>query len=167
MGLFGTHVAPQRGDGVMAMRLIRSLVILSLVVVALVQSSGHVRTEGDATTAGLAMIDRGGAAYYSPSYDSGGWDRIVNLRIGWGQAGDDFVYRTDGHWCVHPDYTFGNVLTLRNPRTGLVMTCTIGDTVAPRDQAHWRAHVVIEIAWALFRDLGLDEGNDVQVWVLQ
>ena len=148
-------------------RVIRSLAILTLVAAALIASAGHPGATSEVTTDGLVVIDSGSAAFYSQSYDYGGWSRIIQRRIGWGQHDPaTYPYSDEGYYCVHPDYVFGNVLTLRNPRTGVTLTCTIGDNVALGDQAVWRRRWVIEVSHVLFVALGLEYGNTVEVLVL-
>lgn len=142
------------------------LLLLSLAFSALAAPQNPAQSSPGATTAGLTMLAEGSAVYYAPSWDNGGWDAIVQRHIDWGQAPDRFTYRSDGQWCVHPDYGFGDILTLRNPQTGVTTTCTVGDAVAPQDQANWRRHAVIEVAYTLFARLGLENGNDVQVWYM-
>lgn len=118
-------------------------------------------------TAGLTVIGEGGAAFYSPSYDNGGWDAIIRTHMSGGQGSPDtFPYSPDGYYCVHPDFVFGNVLTLQNMDTGKTIRCTVADAVAPWDQGYWRNHFVIEISYALFTALGLNNGNHVRVWAL-
>jgi hypothetical protein len=118
-------------------------------------------------TDGLVEVDSGAAAYYSPSWDGAGWNRIIENHLSWGQA-DPNTFRWDdgGHYCVQPDYGFGDVITLRNSDTGQTMLCTIGDTVAPRDLGYWRSRFVVEMSHAAFMDLGLNDGNHVEVWVM-
>ncbi|MHB8645880.1 MAG: RlpA-like double-psi beta-barrel domain-containing protein [Thermomicrobiales bacterium] len=118
-------------------------------------------------TTGLTMIGEGGAAFYSPSYDNGGWDAIIRTYMRGGQGNPDtFLYSPEGYYCVHPDFGFGSVLTLQNMETGKTIRCTVADTVAPWDQGYWRSHFVIEISYRLFTDLGLNNGNHVRVWAL-
>jgi hypothetical protein len=124
-------------------------------------------TAGKPPEEGLVVYDRGPAAYYSSSYDNGGWASIIARRLAWGQHDrDTFPYSPEGYYCVHPDFVFGNVVTLENPRTGATVQCTIADMVAPADQAHWRSSVVIEVSYRCFRALELNEGNEVELWVL-
>ncbi len=119
-------------------------------------------------TAGLTPVGEGGAAFYSPSYDNGGWDAIIRTHMRGGQGNPDtFPYSPQGYYCVHPDFVFGNVLTLQNTDTGKTIRCTVADAVAPWDQNYWRSHFVIEISYNLFTALGLTNGNHVRVWALQ
>jgi len=90
----------------------------------------------------------GPAAYYSPAYDRGGWDAIIDRRIAWGQLEGDVV--RDGMYCVQPDHELGDRLLVVNAMTGESIVCTVADAVAPRDQPHWRAWVVIELSWSAF-----------------
>lgn len=116
-------------------------------------------------TAGLTIIAEGGAAFYAPGYDNGGWDAIIRTHIRGGQgSADTFPYSPEGHYCVHPDFVFGNVLTVQNMDTGKTLRCTVADAVAPADQGFWRSHFAIEISYSLFADLGLDKGNHVRIW---
>ena len=119
-------------------------------------------------TAGLTPVGEGGAAFYSPSYDNGGWDAIIRTHMRGGQGSpDSFPYSPEGYYCVHPDFVFGNVLTLQNTDTGKTIRCTVADAVAPVDQNYWRNRFVIEISYNLFTALGLNNGNHVRVWALQ
>jgi hypothetical protein len=118
-------------------------------------------------TAGLTEIGEGGAAFYSPSYDNGGWDAIIRTHMRGGQGNPNtFPYSPEGYYCVHPDFVFGNILTLQNTDTGKTIRCTVADAVAPQDQNYWRNHFVIEISYSLFTALGLDNGNHVRVWAM-
>lgn len=119
-------------------------------------------------TAGLTEIGSGGAAFYAPGYDRGGWDAIINTHMRGGQGtSNTFPYSPDGFYCVHPDFVFGNVLTVQNMDTGKTLHCTVADAVAPWDQGVWRSRFVIEMSYALFTALGLDRGNHVTVWALK
>ena len=118
-------------------------------------------------TAGLTPVGEGGAAFYSPGYDNGGWDAIIRTHMRGGQGSPDtFPYSPAGYYCVHPDFVFGNILTLQNTDTGKTIRCTVADAVAPWDQGYWRSHFVIEISYSLFTALGLNNGNHVRVWAL-
>jgi hypothetical protein len=115
---------------------------------------------------GLVVYDRGPAVYYSAQYDNGGWDRIIAARMAWGEGDPDtFAYSSDGYYCVHPDFDFGNVVTLQNARTGQTIRCTVADTVAPQDVSWWRQHATIELSYRAWRGLALDRENDVIMWV--
>lgn len=142
------------------------LLLISFAFSALAAPIDPHQTSAGATTAGLTMLDEGAAAYYSPSWDNGGWDQIVQRHADWGQFGPDFQYNTDGHWCVDPSFALGNIITLRNANTGATITCTIGDAVAGQDLAYWQARFVVEMSYRAFTDLGLADGNNVQVWYL-
>ncbi len=118
-------------------------------------------------TAGLTPIGEGGAAFYAPGYDNGGWDAIIRTHMRDGQGSPDtFPYSPGGYYCVHPDFVFGNILTLQNTDTGKTIRCTVADAVAPQDQGYWRSHFVIEISYSLFTALGLNNGNHVRVWAM-
>ncbi len=118
-------------------------------------------------TDGLTLIAEGGAEYYAPNYDWGGWDAIISTHIRGGQGSPDtFPYSPQGYYCVHPDFVFGNVLTLQNPETGKTIKCTVADAVAPWDQPNWRSHCVIEMSYAAYTALGLDQRNHVTVWAV-
>jgi hypothetical protein len=118
-------------------------------------------------TDGLTLVGDGGAAFYAPGYDSGGWDAIISTHMRGGQGSPDtFPYSPQGYYCVHPDFVFGNVLTLQNPETGKTLKCTVADAVAPADQPNWRSHIVIEMSYATFTALGLDQHNHVTVWAM-
>lgn len=119
-------------------------------------------------TAGLTPIGEGGAAFYSPQYDNGGWDAIIRTHMRDGQGSPDtFPYSPQGYYCVHPDFVFGNILTIQNTDTGETLRCTVADAVAPWDQLFWRSHFAIEISYSLFTDLGLNNGNHVRVWAMR
>lgn len=116
---------------------------------------------------GLVAYDHGAAAHYAANYDDGEWERIIRRHISWGQHdAATFPYSPEGYYCVHPDFAIGNVLTLSNPRTGVWIRCTIGDAVATQDVRLWRSRWCVEMSWAAFRALSLDEGNEVVVWVM-
>ena len=116
-------------------------------------------------TAGLTQVGDGGAAFYAPGYDNGGWDAIIRTHMRGGQGDPKtFPYSPEGYYCVHPDFVFGNVLTLQNPETGKTIRCTVADAVAPGDQGYWRSRFVIELSYASFTALGLDRSNHVTVW---
>ena len=118
-------------------------------------------------TAGLTAVDEGGAAFYSPQYDNGGWDAIIRTHMRGGQGSPDtFAFSPQGYYCVHPDFVFGNILTIQNTDTGKTLRCTVADAVAPWDQPFWRNHFAIEISYSLFTDLGLPSGNHVRVWAM-
>lgn len=118
-------------------------------------------------TDGMTMVGNGGAAFYSPGYDAGGWDAIIRTHMRGGQGDPStFPYSPDGYYCVHPDFVFGNVLTLQNPETGKTIQCTVADAVAPWDQSYWRSRFVIELSYASFTALGLDQSNHVTVWAM-
>jgi len=103
------------------------------------------------TPVASADLDVGPAAYYSASFDNGGWDAIIAKRIAWGQIDPDtFAYSPDGYYCVSPDHDLGDRLAVFNAITGAGVVCTVADVVAPRDVSHWRASVVIEVSWAAF-----------------
>ncbi len=124
-------------------------------------------TRAPSPTDGLTKIAEGGAAFYAPGYDYGGWDAIISTHMRGGQGDPStFPYSPEGYYCVHPDFVFGNVLTLQNPDTGKTIRCTVADAVAPGDQANWRSHVVIEMSYASFTALGLDRNNHVAVWAM-
>ena len=68
---------------------------------------------------------------------------------------------------MHPDFAFGNVLTLRNPEDGATIRCTVADVVAPWDQGYWRNRFVIELSYVAYHALGLERTNHVTVWALR
>lgn len=116
-------------------------------------------------TDGLTLIGDGPAAYYARAYDQGGWDAIIQTHIGHGQGdAKSFPYSPQGYYCVHPDFVFGNILTLQNPKTGVTIRCTIADAVAPWDVPTWRSRWQVELSTAAFDALGLNGGNRVTVW---
>lgn len=131
-------------------------VLLALVIALLPAAPAAAR--------GLSVVAGGAAAFYGPAYDNGGWDKIIRAHIVSGQYdAATFPYDPQGFYCVHPDYAFGAILTVRNARTGRTGTCTVADTVALSDQPVWRARWAIEMSWAMFSWLGLDNGNQVEV----
>lgn len=139
----------------------KALTALIVLSVSLVMNAGHLRAEG------LVVVGSGPAVYYSPSFDYGGWDAIISRRIAWGQHDPaTFPYSDQGFYCVHPDYVFGNVLTVRSVETGVAVTCTVADMVAPADQAHWRAHAAIEVSFRLYQFLGLSSRDEVEVMAM-
>lgn len=113
---------------------------------------------------GLQVVGSGAAAFYSPAFDNGGWEKIIRMHLADGQYdATSFPYDPQGFYCVHPDYAFGTVLTVRNARTGRTAMCIVADMVAPSDQPTWRARWTIEMSWAMFSWLGLEESNRVDV----
>lgn len=125
-------------------------------------------TEPPNPVADLALVGDGGAVFYAPGYDAGGWDAIIRTHLSNGRgSAATFPYSPEGYYCVHPDFVFGNVLTLQNPATGKTLRCTVADAVAPYDQPNWRRKAVIEVSYALFTALGLDAGNRVTVWAMR
>jgi hypothetical protein len=124
-------------------------------------------TKPPSPTDGLTLIADGGAEFYAPGFDAGGWDAIIRTHISGGQgSAATFPYSPQGYYCVHPDFAFGNILTLQNPETGKTIRCTVADAVAPWDQPNWRSHCVIEISYALYAALSLDQHNHVTVWAM-
>jgi len=119
--------------------------------------------------AGLVMIARGPAAFYSPGYDRGGWEAIIHRHIQFGQVNDStFAWSPQGYYCVHPDYHLGNILTLQNPRTGKTIRCTVADAVDAGDEALWRSRWKVEMSYAAFTALALNQDeNVVTVWILK
>ena len=118
----------------------------------------------DPTVTSDAMVI-GSAAYYSPAYDYGGWDRIIAARARWGQIDPEtFPYSAMGYYCVQPDHRLGEQLHVVNAMTGAAITCTVADTVAAGDEAHWRAHAVIELSYAAFCAVEANANNRVVVW---
>jgi hypothetical protein len=113
---------------------------------------------------GLTAIDSGAAAFYGPGWDGAGWDRIRRTQAANHGLSPDQVYDPDGWYCVRPGFGIGDVLTIRNENTGATGTCVVADMVAPGDQAVWWSRWVVEMSYAAFHGLGLDEGNFVSVW---
>jgi hypothetical protein len=105
----------------------------------------------------------GAAVYYSAAYDDGGWDRIIDRRIAWGQLDADTIIR-DGMYCVNPASAIGDRLHVMNLVTGTTITCTVVDAVAPRDLIHWRAEIVIEMSYAAFVAADGTQFNRFVVW---
>jgi|SRR5215831_5410587 len=98
-----------------------------------------------------SVMDVGSAAYYAPSYDYGGWDAIIAVHARAGQIDrSTFPYSRAGYWCVQPDHDLGDRLRVVNAMTGATIVCTVADTVAPRDEPHWRQSVVIELSYRAF-----------------
>lgn len=147
-------------------RVIRGGVILALVLGAALMSAGHSGATAGATTEGLTMIDEGSAAYYSPSYTGAGWERIRQIQAANSGLDPAAVYDDAGFYCVRIGSLPGQIITLRNPRTGTTITCMTADTNAPEDNAVWKSRWVVETSWLAFRALGLQNGNDVQVLVM-
>jgi hypothetical protein len=146
-------------------RAIRSLVILALVTAATLPS-GHRGATSEATTDGLVVIAEGSAAYYAPGWDGAGWERIRLTQArnhGLDPADVDDV---DKFFCVKIGFGVGDILTLRNPATGVVATCRVADVNAPQDNAVWRSRWVVEVSYNLFAYLGLADSNRVEVLVL-
>lgn len=118
---------------------------------------GPPRVDGDA-------IGVGKAAYYSASYDARWWEGAMSRHAGWGNAIPNWKPDPNDYYCVHPDYLVGERLRLvANDR---VLDCTIGDRVAVPHQAQWKAKWAIEMNWPLFKALGLDKTNHVEVYYL-
>jgi len=106
------------------------------------------------------QLEIGAGAYYAQSYDNGGWERIIERRVGWGQIDPEtFPYSADGYYCVHPGSQLGARLRVMNAITGEEVVCTVADAVAPRDMAHWRNSVVIEMSYAAFVAAGGKQSN--------
>ncbi|MBA2452495.1 MAG: transglycosylase SLT domain-containing protein [Chloroflexia bacterium] len=118
---------------------------------------GPPRIDGD-------PIGVGKAAYYSASYDRAWWERTMPKHAGWGNAIPDWKVDPNGYYCVHPDYLVGE--RLRLVANDKVLDCTIGDRVAVPHQAGWRAKWAVEMNWPLFKALGLDKNNQVEVYYL-
>jgi hypothetical protein len=108
-------------------------------------------------------LEVGPAAYYAASYDRGspsGWERIIARHGIWGQLDlASFPYSPEGHYCVHPGSALGDRLTIQNAITGETVVCTVADAVAPRDLAHWRSSVVVELSYKAFADAGGEAFN--------
>lgn len=119
--------------------------------------------------AGLTIVGRGPAAFYDPNYDRGGWDAIIRTHIRFGQTDSaTFAWSSQGYYCVHPDYHLGNILTLQNPRTGVMIRCTVADVVDRGDEALWRSRWKVEMSYAAFTALALNrDENIVTVWVMK
>lgn len=104
------------------------------------------------------------AAYYSPSYDYGGWDRIRTIQARNNGLDPSQVYDPDGFYCAMPvNYDIGTTLYVTNTNTGVTASCVIADHVAPRDEAYWYAHFGVEMAYAMWTYLDLASGNDVSI----
>lgn len=113
-------------------------------------------------TAGLQMIGNGPAAFYDPSFDSGGWDAIIRAQIRFGHVDvATFAYSPQGYYCVHPDYRLGAIFVLQNPRTGKTIRCTVADAVDHRDVTLWRSRWHVEMSYAAFTALGLRDGENI------
>jgi hypothetical protein len=144
----------------------RALIALTLLSLSLVMQSGTSVSAHNPANDGLVAIDTGSAAFYSPSWDGAGWDRIRLTQARNHGIDASKVYDPDGWYCVRPGYGIGDVLTIRNENTGATGTCVVADMVAPGDQAYWWSNFVIELSYRAFAGLGLDSGNNVSVWVL-
>lgn len=147
-------------------RLIRGGAILALALGAVLMSAGHSGATAGATTEGLTIIDEGASAYYSPSYTGAGWERIRQIQAANYGLDPSQVYDDAGFYCVKIGFSPGNLLTLRNPRTGTTITCMTADVNASEDNAVWKSRWIVETSWLAFRALGLQNGNDVQVLVM-
>lgn len=147
-------------------RAIRSLAILALVAAALIASAGQRGATSEATTDGLVVIAEGSAAFYSDGWTGAGWERIRLTQArnhGLDPADVDDV---DKFFCVKIGFGVGDILTLRNPATGVVATCRVADVNAPQDNAVWLSRWVVEVSYNLFAFLGLADGNRVEVLVM-
>jgi hypothetical protein len=145
--------------------MIRAAVVLALVAGALVMNAPHPSAH-DPARDGLTAIDSGSAAFYSANFDGAGWDRIRRVQAANHGIDPSQVYDPDGWYCVRPGFGIGDILTIRNEKTGATGTCVVADMVAPGDQAVWWNRWVIELSYRAFVGLGLDDGNSVSVWVL-
>jgi hypothetical protein len=145
--------------------MIRTFGALALLSVALVQPMAHAQAH-DPARDGLTAIDSGAAAFYGPGWDGAGWDRIRRTQAANHGIDASKVYDPDGWYCVKIGYGIGDVLTIRNENTGATGTCVVADMVAPGDQSVWLSRWAIELSYAAFVGLGLDDGNSVSVWVL-
>jgi hypothetical protein len=115
-----------------------------------------------------ADLEIGPAAYFAPAFDYGGWDAIIAAHASAGQIdAATFRYSPDGFYCVSPDHALGDRLAVINAVTGASVVCTVADTVAAGDLAHWRASVVIELSWAAFVAAGGREHNRFAVLALE
>lgn len=148
-------------------RAIRSLAILALVAAALIASAGHRGATSEATTDGLVVIATGSAAYYAPGWQGAGWERIRHTTAANSGLQPQQVDDADKFFCVRIGSLIGQIITLRNPATGVTATCMIADTNAPQDNAVWLSRWVVECSFNLYAYLGLQNGNRVEVLVLQ
>lgn len=111
------------------------------------------------------LIGSGPAAYYASGYDRAWWERTIALHASWGGAVAGWTVDANGYYCVHPDFKPG--ARLRLVANSVTVECTIGDTVQAAHQAQWRAKWAIELSWDTFKALGLDRGNNVQVFAIE
>jgi hypothetical protein len=106
----------------------------------------------------------GPAAFYSETYDHGGWDQIIAVHRAAGQLPDDFAPSPEGYYCAHPDLPLGTRVTVINAITGEGVTCVVADRVAPRDKAHWYGAVVIELSYRAYVAAGGKAFNQFVVY---
>lgn len=147
-------------------RLIRATVILALVAAALIASAGQRGATSEATTDGLTLIAEGAAAYYSDGWTGAGWERIRHTTAANSGLEAWQVDDADKFFCVRIGSLIGQIITLRNPATGVTATCRIADTNAPQDNRVWLSRWVVEVSFNLFQFLGLQNGNRVEVWIM-
>lgn len=112
------------------------------------------------------VIATGSAAYYGPGWQGAGWERIRHTTAANSGLAPWQVDDPDKFFCVRIGSLIGQIITLRNPATGVTATCRIADTNAPQDNRVWLSRWVVEVSYNLFTYLGLQDGNRVEVLVL-
>lgn len=119
--------------------------------------------DAEADTSGLRFIGAGRAAYYGQDYSVADMEDILEIHASGGGAVDGWDYDPNGYYCVHPDFRPGERLYL-TADDGETAWCTIADAVRREHVAQWRASWAIEMNWKLFVEIGLLDGNHVEVW---
>lgn len=117
--------------------------------------------EGRTAEPSTWVVGTGPAAYYSPSYTVAWWENTLQRHASWGNAVPGWAPDPNGYYCVHPDFRPGQ--RLRLSANGVTLWCTIGDAVAPWDEAAWRARWAVELSYPTFTALGLHHSNVVTV----
>lgn len=112
-----------------------------------------------------SFYDAGPAAFYSASYDGGGWERIYWLQASWGnQAPGASGPSPYGYHCVHADINQVGVPLVLSAN-GITITCITADTVQEAHKWQWREKWAIELSWTAFVALGLQNNNYVEVYL--
>lgn len=112
-----------------------------------------------------SFYDAGPAAFYSASYDGGGWERIYWLQASWGnQAPGAYGPSPSGYHCVHANINQVGVPLVLSAN-GVTITCITADTVQEAHKWQWREKWAIELSWTAFVALGLQNNNYVEVYL--
>lgn len=120
------------------------------------------QVEAESDASGLRFIGAGEAAFYGQDYSVADMEDILEIHASGGGAVPGWEYDPNGYYCVHPDFRPGERLHL-TAGNGTSTWCTIADAVRREHVAQWRARWAIEMNWDLFVDLGLLDGNHVEV----